>query len=76
MCTRVYNRDTTEEAESPMELIKMLGVEPILDGSYKDISLDACLCQIDVEATAKKAGYSHEKQDGDPMDIHVWKETP
>lgn len=74
MCVRIHNRDTGKDAESPQELREMLGItDLIMSGSYKTIVEEACLCQIDCEATVKKAGYNYEEIGHDYMDVEIWK---
>lgn len=75
MCTRVYNRDTEQEAQSPKELRTMVGVEPKKCEGYTwpEINEEACLCQVDVKATVEEAGYGYVEIDNDPMDVQIWK---
>lgn len=73
MCVRIYNRDTHEEADSPAELREMFGRFLPANKHYKEIKDDSCLCQVDVKAAASLYGFEYEEQDGDPMDVHVWK---
>lgn len=77
MCTEIYDRDTGKTAEHPRELREMLGVvDLIMNRHYKTIRDDACLCQIDCEATVKKAGFNYQEINGDPMDVEIWKDKP
>lgn len=74
MCVRIYNSDTGQEAENPQELREMLGItELIMSKGHKTIAEDCCLCQIDCEATVKKAGYNYKEIDGDYMDVEISK---
>lgn len=72
MCVQVRNVKTQEEAESPEELRRMLGVKDlVLAHEYKTIAEDCCLCQVDVEATVTKAGWKYAERDNDYMAVEV-----
>lgn len=57
------------------ELVALVGVEavvPCFPGEWPNGVQPAnhCLCQIDLTATAAKAGYVEREHDGDPMEHH------
>jgi hypothetical protein len=71
MCTRVHNQDTDRDAETQKELRDMLGgVALVKDGPVRD---HCCLCQVDVEATVRAAGFDYAMVDSDPMDVIISK---
>lgn len=72
MCVQVRNVETLDEAESPAELRRMLGVKDlILAHGYSTLNEECCLCQVDVEATVKAAGWKYAEVDHDFMDVEV-----
>lgn len=72
MCVRVYNTQTDQETEDIGELEIMLGVPIVPMGNYGPIDRECCLCQVDVEKTARAAGFVYVEHRGDYMDVHVW----
>ena len=74
MCVIIHNIDTGKDAEIPQELREMLGItDLIMSKHYKSVNEDACLCQIDCEATVKNAGYNYKESGGDHMSLEIWK---
>lgn len=72
MCVRVYNTQTDQETEDPGELEQMLGVPLIPGEPYETIDLECCLCQVDVEKTARAAGFVYTERWDDPMEVTIW----
>ncbi len=48
--------------ETAEELLNFTG-ELIPASEYKNISMECCLCQVDVEKTLQKCGYKFKKDD-------------
>lgn len=72
MCVCVYNTVSGDEAETPVELRRMLATANLVPSPhYKSVSDDACLCQIDVRATVESAGWQYSERDGDYMDVQI-----
>jgi hypothetical protein len=69
MCVRVYNKDTSQNTDSPYTFADMLGISvnqlPI-DNAYNKLIPDSCLCQVDIEKACEMFGYNYsENQDFD-----------
>ena len=78
MCTEVTNTDTNQTAETVSELLNMLNIpkeDLVLDEAYtgSDLIQDACLCQINCQATAERHGYEYTAVDGDYMNVEIHK---
>lgn len=73
MCRCVVFDETEQVAETQGELAEIIGRENvvILDGdAIEDIY---CLCPVDLEASAKRAGYEHSDMDaGGELDGVDW----
>ncbi|NML70039.1 hypothetical protein HHL23_09520 [Chryseobacterium sp. RP-3-3] len=54
MCNIIVINNGEIEIETPQDFIDYFKEDPIKDDMYSEISLDCCLCQIDVEASLKK----------------------
>ena len=59
MCNIIVINNGEIEIETPQDFIEYFKTEPVKDEMYSDIILDACLCQIDVEASLQKIGIDY-----------------
>src|SRR3990167_4757304 len=70
MCYEVTYKDQTYETVRELRLIASVLVE---DPRYAlPLDDDACLCQVDLEATAAQNGFTHSTIRNDPMRV-LWK---
>ena len=77
MCVRVYNKDTQDDTDSPVEFAEMLGVSAVdlpVDNNYGQLIPEACLCQVDIKKACEKFGFNYEENDD--FDIVISKKTP
>jgi hypothetical protein len=68
MCTRVWNKDTNEETDSPAEFAEMLGIPTSslpVDNAYKQLIPEGCLCQVDIEKACDMFGFNYIDDAGD-----------
>ena len=78
MCVRVYNKDTEEETDSPVEFAEMLGVstsELPVDNNYGQLIPEACLCQVDIKKACDMFGFTYDQGDHTGWDINISKKT-
>ena len=70
MCHIIVINKGEKEIETPRQFLEHFGFEGIKESYYKDVDIDACLCQIDIEKTFKQ----HEiKYKVDCMEYYVGK---
>ena len=78
MCVRVYNKDTEEETDSPVEFAAMLGAstsELPVDNNYGQLIPEACLCQVDIKKACDRFGFTYEEYEYDNWDVRISKKT-
>ena len=71
MCTHVYNKATDQETDNPEGLKAMLGADLVPAYGYPEINMECCLCQVDVQQSIERAGFTYEIIDGDPMYVVI-----
>jgi hypothetical protein len=79
MCVSVYNKDTQEHTDSPVEFAHMLGVPTStlpVDNVYGQLIPEACLCQVDIKKACEINGFNYEEDNHDNWDIRISKKTP
>jgi hypothetical protein len=79
MCVSVYNTDTKESTDSPVEFAEMLGIATSalpVDNAYNQLIPEACLCQVDIEKACNMYGFHYSEDEHDNWDVRISKKTP
>ena len=77
MCVRIFNTDTKEETDSPIEFADMLGVATTalpVDNAYNQLIPEACLCQVDIKKACDMFGFNYNETED--FDAVISKKTP